>query len=99
MEYRHNEFTKYYEKYLAKFDQDRNVPPDNRHKELLLIRTNFTMEHQAQIITEGNGVYYTNMWQIVFGELRVYLKIHQKSVYSKVDWARSAEELIEDLIQ
>ena len=97
MEYRDNDFVKFYERYLRKFDLDKQVSTDNKHRQVLVIRPNFTMHNQMQIITEGCGVYYTNMWQVVFGELRPYLKENNITAYNKVNWESSAEELIDNL--
>ena len=94
MEYRNNEFIKYYQKYLIKFDRDKGS--QTKHGDILLVRTNFTMRNQMQLITENYGVYYTNMWEVVFGELRPYLKNFNK-LYVKVNCELTAEELIDDL--
>ena len=96
MEYRNSDFIKYYEKYLMWFDSSKQST--QRHGEILCVRTNFTMNNQAQVITNGCGVYYTNMYQLVFGELRPFLKLKFNRIYLSIDWELTAEELIDDLL-
>ena len=87
-----SKFLKLYNAYLQWYDRDNNIQPKEKYGKLQHVSTHFTAHNAVQVTTK-NSTFFQNIYEIVFDDMRHYLREHKPKEYAKIDWTKSADEI------
>ena len=91
-----NKFNRLYSDFLIRNNKDKNIIPSG--EKMSYYSLDFIIGGQMGIwTTQQNGVYFHNIYEVIFKNLREYLEKYNMMEYKLIDWSQTAYSIIETL--